>query len=376
MFLRPGKNDFIGKTLLSMLNHVRRSKIEFLGELIKDPDRKSLFRMIYEFVYLMMIYKEIPNHYFSRYLFKKGITNIKDYLPNNVLNDKVPLLVNDNNVKEVLDNKLYFDLYFRQFDLALPKILLFNHKQMFVYGDKSVEVKNIYEFTNLLEEIFKDNPLYTSIFIKKTYSSSSGNKIFKLLLHQLKREPGIVKDLYEEVVKSEFLFQETVLQHPDLNVLNPSCLNTIRIDTLIDKTGEINVVSALIRMSTNNLHIDNINAGGCYVSVVSDTGRLRKTGYPSIKNGGVKILTEHPITKTVFENFFVPYFPQVQELVIKAAGYLPGLRLIGWDVGIGEKGPVLIEGNSNYEVSGSDLAYGGYLTNPVFRKVLLEINYL
>jgi hypothetical protein len=37
---------------------------------------------------------------------------------------------------------------------------------------------------------------------------------------------------------------------------------------------------------------------------------------------------------------------------------------------------VLIEGNSNYEVSGSDLAYGGYLHNPVFRKLLHEINYI
>jgi hypothetical protein len=185
-----------------------------------------------------------------------------------------------------------------------------------------------------------------------------------------------MKELFDEVIKSEFLFQETVLQHPDLNILNPSCLNTVRIDTFIDSAGDINVVSALIRMSTNNLHIDNVNAGGCYVGISPETGRLKRLGYPSIKNGGVKILTEHPITKTVFENFFVPYFPQVRELVIKAASFLPSLRLIGWDVGIGESGPVLIEGNSNYEVSGSDLAYGGYLSNPVFRKALHESNYI
>jgi hypothetical protein len=192
----------------------------------------------------------------------------------------------------------------------------------------------------------------------------------------LKCEPDVIKDLFDEVIKSEFLFQETVLQHPALNILNPSCLNTIRIDTFIDNAGDINVVSALIRMSITNLHIDNVNAGGCYVGILSETGRLKRLGYPSIKNGGVKILTEHPITKTVFENFFVPYYPQVRELVIKAAGFMPGLRLIGWDVGIGESGPVLIEGNSNYEVSGSDLAYGGYLINPVFRKALHEIKYI
>ena len=359
-----------------MANHRRRTKMEFFMELRNDPERKPLYRMIYELFYLLLIHKEIPKHYFSRYLFKKGITNLKDYLPNNLLNDKIPLIVNDKDVKEVLDNKLYFDMFYRQFGVTLPNILMYNHKQMFVTGNKSIQINNIRDFTLLLEEIFERNPSYASIFIKKTCSSSSGNKIHKLLLEQLRSDPGLVKELYAEVIGSEYLFQETVIQHPALNILNPSCLNTIRIDTLIDSTGEINVVSALIRMSTTNLHVDNINAGGCYVGIIPETGKLKKVAYPSIKNGGVKVLTEHPVTKIVFENFCVPYFPQVRELVVKAAGFMPGLRLIGWDVGIGESGPVLIEGNSNYEISGSDLAYGGYLTNPVFRKVLHEINYV
>lgn len=55
---------------------------------------------------------------------------------------------------------------------------------------------------------------------------------------------------------------------------------------------------------------------------------------------------------------------------------MPNLRLVGWDVGIGESEPVLIEGNSDYGINSNDMAYGGYLTNPVFRKVLKEIGFL
>lgn len=359
-----------------MEHYRRRTRKEFFKELAHDPDRKSIFRMAYEFLYLFLTYRELPKHYFSRYLFKKEVKNIVDFLPNNLLNDKIPLMLNDVNVKEVLDNKLYFDMYFRQFDISLPKILMFNHKKMFVLDNRSIEVNNIDEFKDLLHQIFKKNPSYRSIFIKKTYASSSGDMVYKLLLDQLNNDPVITGELYTEVLNSEFIFQETVLQHPDLDVLNPSCLNTIRIDTLIDNTGEINVLSGLIRMSTNNLHVDNVNAGGCYVGIDSMTGRLKKTGYPSIKNGGVTLLTEHPVTKTVFENFQVPYYPMVEELVKKAGRYMPGLRIIGWDVGIGASGPVLIEGNSNYEISGTDLAYGGYLNNPVFRRALHEINFL
>ena len=68
-----------------MTTHRRRTKIEFLLELRNDPERKPLSQMIYELFYLMLKQKEIPRHYFSRYLFKKGITNLTDYLPNNLV---------------------------------------------------------------------------------------------------------------------------------------------------------------------------------------------------------------------------------------------------------------------------------------------------
>ena len=69
-------------------------------------------------------------------------------------------------------------------------------------------------------------------------------------------------------------------------------------------------------------------------------------------------------------------FSQAKELVLRTAKYMPGLRLVGWDVAIGETGPVLVEGNSDYDITGNDLVDGGYLANTQFRKVLHEINYL
>jgi hypothetical protein len=82
------------------------------------------------------------------------------------------------------------------------------------------------------------------------------------------------------------------------------------------------------------------------------------------------------VTKRIFGNFTIPFFDEAKELVIKTASFTPSLRLVGWDVAISENGPVMIEGNSDYEIRRSDLTYGGYLANPVFRKVLHEINYL
>ena len=149
-----------------------------------------------------------------------------------------------------------------------------------------------------------------------------------------------------------------------------------QIDTFINTDGKIEIASAYLRMSINNSHVDNISSGGCQVGIKLETGKLKKYGYSQIKTLGVKILTEHPVTKTTFEDFSIPFFQEVKDLVIKTAPLVPELRLIGWDVGIGESGPILIEGNSDYDLTGNDLADEGYMANKVFKKVLKEINYL
>ncbi len=100
------------------------------------------------------------------------------------------------------------------------------------------------------------------------------------------------------------------------------------------------------------------------------SGLLKKNAYSKLKISGVDVLTEHPLTGIRFENYPVPFFHQAKELVIRAASLLPDLRLVGWDVGIGETGPVLIEGNSDYGINSNDMAYGGYMSNEIFRKVL------
>jgi glutathione synthase/RimK-type ligase-like ATP-grasp enzyme len=247
---------------------------------------------------------------------------------------------------------------------------------MFVIGNKSVAVETVEKFTSLLEDIFAKNSSCDSIVIKKTYASSGGANIYKIYKAQLLNDPQTINEIYCIVIKSEYLFQECVKQHPDLNKLNSSSLNSMRIDTFIDHEGGIEIISGFIRMSTNNAFVDNISSGGCFVAIDIKTGKLKKQGYSMINKSGPVVFLQHPVTKTVFENFKIPFFTEAKELVIKTASLMPGLRLVGWDVAISENGPVLIEGNSDYEIRGSDFADGGYLANPVFRKVLREIKYL
>jgi hypothetical protein len=47
----------------------------------------------------------------------------------------------------------------------------------------------------------------------------------------------------------------------------------------------------------------------------------------------------------------LPLWPQVQELALAAAAAFPWARAIGWDIGVTERGVVLIEGNERWSPS-------------------------
>jgi len=328
--------------------------------------------MIKEMLVLFFYYNEVPVHYMGRYLFKKNAKNIKDFVPNKLSGRIVPKF-NDQRLKQVLDNKLYFYLYYSQFGINLPKIIAFNHGNMFATDGRFIVIRSIDEFKDLFSRLFVHDPDSSILFIKRIYSSASGRNIHLLEASRLKEDCPRLNDIFQEVVSSEYVFQQRVNQHSELNRLNPYSLNTIRFDTFIDKEGNVEIISGFLKMSTNNLPVDNNMSGGCGVGINLDTGQLRKNGYSKIKMSGVGILIEHPVTGVKFENFVVPMIREAKELVIKSARLMPGLRMVGWDVGITEDGPVLIEGNSDYGINSNDLMYGGYMTNPIFKKVLFEM---
>ena len=343
-----------------------------LREIFNDPERKSLAVMAREVTGLFFRYSEIPVHYFTRYLFKKQAGNIKNFLPNGLAGRIAPSF-NDSRLKQVLDNKLYFNMFYSQFGISTPRVIAFNHKYMFASGSRTTFIRNGQEFRDFLIGQFNQNPECETLFIKKLYSSSSGRNVHVIPADKVFKDDPVIGDIFREVTDSEFIFQERIKQHPELQRLNPDSLNTMRVDSFIDKDGHIEIISAFLKMSINGLPMDNNTSGGYGVGIDMKTGKLRKNGYSKIKVSGVGILTEHPLTHVEFEGFTIPMFEEALQLVTCAAGLMPGLRLVGWDVGIGETGPVIVEGNSDYGINSNDLMYGGYMANETFRKVLAEL---
>ncbi|MGB8492302.1 MAG: sugar-transfer associated ATP-grasp domain-containing protein [Bacteroidales bacterium] len=349
--------------------------LKLIAELMQDPDSKPFPRIIAEVLLLAARFGRFPRYYFARYLFRKDRKNIMNYYPTYYL-DKIKPHFNDKEARDVLENKLYFNFFYSQFGISLPKILMYNHMNLFVLDKGCIEVDNLQDFKKLLAEAVRKSTTDHSLFIKKTFWSYGGDQVYKITEDQIERDDEVISKLYANVIRSGFLNQETVKQHPDLDRMNSSCLNTMRVDTFIGRDGKIRNMSAYLRTSIVNLHVDNISSGGCRIAIDLSTGKLADKAYQIFKANGVKLLTEHPVSGTVFRGFQIPFYAEAINMVNRAAGLMPCLRLVGWDVAVGENGPVLIEGNSDYNMAGNDLAYGGYRSHPIFREALKEIGFL
>lgn len=171
------------------------------------------------------------------------------------------------------------------------------------------------------------------------------------------KEKISIEGIKKAVSGGRYILQNVVEQHELVNRINPSCINTIRIITIRGKSGAINVFAASMRIGVSkDSFVDNRAAGGMAVGITED-GRLKKYGFQHVEFGGKS--EKHPVTGTVFEGYQLPFWKEVVDLVTKAHGCFRGIQSIGWDVAITPTGPILIEGNDNWEVPNPQDSHGG-----------------
>lgn len=135
--------------------------------------------------------------------------------------------------------------------------------------------------------------------------------------------------------------EEVLLQHPDLNRMNPSSINTLRVVTILNEAGP-NIVYAHIRIGNGGRPVDNLHSGGMFAPIKMDTGRVQYPGYDKNR----KTYTVHPQTGVEIEGFQIPLWEEAKALCLEAAKLVPQMRYVGWDVAVTPSGPVLVEGNN------------------------------
>lgn len=189
--------------------------------------------------------------------------------------------------------------------------------------------------------------------VKMLLNSSSGKLVLKTADGKCGKGVQIIdtKNVQADTFLSEMekdgfdLVEEFIIQHPDINKLSPSAVNTVRIFTQLTPDNQVEILGCRLRISVNS-PVDNLAAGNMAVELDEKTGIA--TGAAIFSDITKEPKEIHPITGVKIPGFQVPMWNQTIDMVKKAALFNTANRSIGWDIVITEKGPGLIEGNHDW----------------------------
>lgn len=324
-------------------------------------EHKSRREMICDQLYFLWKYGKIEKFYFTYGFDRKEMPRkriCEEYIINenaflkkiNEHNDHINRKQGRFSGRCIVSDKFYFYLFLNGLHIPTPKILYYTRNGRMFYSNND-QVKDI-------ESIFSCD----FDGFAKPYGGQLGNGAFALQVKDSKvlvhGEPvSDTGDLVRLFKETNYVIQERIVQHPKMNSLCSTAVNTIRLLTLITPEEEIIVFRAGLRMGREGNNVDNCAKGGIFVGIDLNTGKLMKNGIIKPPKG---TLTEcHPDSKIVFEGFEIPYFKEAVELAKELHAKLYRIHSVGWDIAITPEGPMFIEGNSLWEISGTQAAVGG-----------------
>lgn len=188
-------------------------------------------------------------------------------------------------------------------------------------------------------DCFADICRSSSAIFVKPLDAYEGKGIRRLSVPQT--DDGM-QQLYNELKQGRYIIEQELKQHPDMVFGNKS-VNTLRINTLLDKDGQVHFFKPVLRAGIGDAFVDNYNAGGVEYAVDLTSGIITMPGYC----GGELKQIYHPGTDIKMVGYQIPMWDAVLDNVARAARHIPSCRYVGWDVAITPQGIELIEGNHN-----------------------------
>ena len=344
-----------------------KRNLQRIKNVLRDPNKKPLSTIIKEVLQLWVIKKEFPLYYFGRFFYRKGAQNPKNFMNTGEYNTIVKHMVIEHEktaaISNIMDNKLMFYLHCKTYGIPTPEVLSYNFENKFYYKNQLTQLHTSNDLKDFLNILFKDTNQAT-LFLKP-FDANSGKGAMKIHQNNLNMDL-----LWDTLSNKNYIHQNVVVQHPQINKIYAKSINTLRLETFTDKKGGFNFLGRYMRFGSGGSHVDNVNQGGFYVNIDFENESLVKYAETNLVLGA-KILDKHPDTDTPFENFKIPFFKEAIELVKKASLYFP-TYIQAWDVVITPEGPILLEGNNFPSMITGEYSYGGYKNKPAIFKELLE----
>lgn len=343
---------------LETARRIRRLKGQLgeISKLVNDPklsrtyypeeERKSKRSIWIDNLVWTLKNSEVNKYYYVYGMDRKQFPREREVLPYNKFNK----IRNARNMKSgqasvydyvcILRDKFVFSQYLKSLGIPSPlNIALFRSNEITWLDDRR---------RTKLEYLIENTDLNIDGFCKEL-SGILGKGAFPLRIANgklfVKGEEISLHNLSNRLT-GQYLFQEKIEQHSQMRELHPDSVNTIRVITFfID--GKVEVFCASLRIGAHGSNVDNWAAGGIVVGIDMETGKLIGDGLFKPGYGGR--VKEHPNSGILLDGFQIPFFHECVKVVSELHGYLYGIHSIGWDVAITPNGPIVIEGNDDWE---------------------------
>lgn len=251
--------------------------------------------------------------------------DLKLFVPDGFYYGIVDYALSDANASKYVDDKNLYDLFFH--DVRQPKTILRRMGGNLV--DSDYQIITMEQAVRLCVE-------NAGVIIKPSVCACAGRGI------TVWRKNSAIDELKTALLEdTDFVVQELVAQHKVLSDFNDSCVNTLRIVTLIWK-GEVHVMSSVLIMGgKNEVKTNHLHQGGLVCQVLP-SGRLNHTAF----DGQLNEYRTHP-NGVCFSDVVIPGFDSCVEIAKRLAPRLSSVtKIVNWDFTIGEDGsPILIEAN-------------------------------
>ncbi len=141
-----------------------------------------------------------------------------------------------------------------------------------------------------------------------------------------------------------FLFQSAIDQHETLRAVTGAAVGTLRVVTTRDEIG-IRPLYTLWKIPSPQAMSDNYWQDGSMIAELDAGGRVLSCAHGT--GPGYEKIDAHPVSGVAFAGLHIPHWEALHEVAVEAHGVFPEFGIIGWDIGLGQDGPVIIEANDN-----------------------------
>lgn len=334
---------------------IRNPKIYLTAQsYFPDKKRKSDLHILWDQLWWVLKYGDINKYYFMwggdcvgqdlrnfvPWFKFSNARQVKNKLPQKPVYDSY-------NQVGLLRDKFYFEAILKRTGYKTPtNILMINEGKIY-----DLQTSCISKATPLESILYMD----LDAFCKKNvgYGGGYDDDVFSLQVINRQiyiRGNKVPFEEFENKIKNtscSWVIQRRITnQAKFMSEFHPSSINTIRIVTVKSDT-KIDAVCAFLRFGANGRGSDNWSSGGVLVGVNVETGQLEDYGL--FKPGVGTICTSHPNTNISFKNKVVPDWPSILQYVKSLHEIFYDLHSIGWDVCLTDDGPMIIEGNDNWD---------------------------